>query len=188
MSIKRSLTISFITAALGISLVTGGTFAYFSDTEEAGSTFAAGLLDLGINKETIIKIDNLVPGDTVSGDFELTNDGTVNMKEVNLYSSYEVIDNGENNDGDDLGNHILVEFVHHVSGEENVLFKKKLSELMDNPTKILENFNLENNTRKFSVRFSFLNSEGTQNHFQEDSLELTWKFEAIQRDGKENSQ
>ncbi|WP_067727079.1 TasA family protein [Oceanobacillus damuensis] len=188
MSIKRSLIISFITAALGISLVTGGTFAYFSDTEEAGSTFAAGLLDLGLNKETIIEITNLVPGDTVNGEFELTNDGTVDMKEVNLYSSYEVIDEGLNNGGDDLGNHIFVEFVHYENGEENVLFKKRLSELTDDPTKILENFEAESNPRTFSVRFSFEDNDKNQNHFQEDSLKLKWEFEAIQGDGKENLQ
>lgn len=92
-------------------MVTGGTFAYFKDTEETANTFAAGLLDLGINKESIIKIENIVPGDTINGNFELTNDGTVDMKEVILNSSYEVIDKGEKNNGDDLGDHTCRIFI-----------------------------------------------------------------------------
>lgn len=186
MSLKRSLTVSFITAAIGISLVTGGTFAYFKDTEETANTFAAGLLDLGINKESIITITDIVPGDTINGNFELTNDGTVDMKEVILNSSYEVIDKGENNGGDDLGDHILVEYLYHVNGKENVLFKEKLSSLTDNPKKILEDFTVDSNPKKFTVRFSFVDNEKDQNHFQQDSLKLKWEFEAVQRDGKPN--
>ena len=188
MSLKRSLTVSFITAAIGISLVTGGTFAYFNDTEETANTFAAGLLDLGINKESIITIEDIVPGDTINGNFELTNDGTVDMKEVILNSSYEVIDKGEKNNGDDLGDHILVEYLYHVNGKENVVFKETLADLTDNPKTILEDFTVKSNPKKFTVRFSFVENDKNQNHFQQDSLKLKWEFEAIQRDGKPNFQ
>ncbi|WP_339227306.1 TasA family protein [Oceanobacillus sp. FSL K6-2867] len=188
MNLKKSLTVSFITAALGIGLVTGGTFAYFKDTEDSGNTFAAGLLDLGINKESIITIEDIVPGDTINGNFELSNNGTVDMKEVIFNSSYEVIDQGKNNEKDDLGDHIVVEYLHDVNGKENVLFKEKLSNLTNNPTKILEDFKVDSNPQKFTVRFSFVDNDKNQNHFQQDSLKLKWEFEAIQRDGKPNFQ
>ncbi len=174
---------SIVTAALGFSLIVGGTLAYFNDTQGTTNTFATGLLDLGINKETIFQVDKIVPGDTINGNFELTNDGTVDMKEVILHSSYEVVDNGKNNGGDDFGNHISVEFLYHMNGKEKVLFKKKLSELKGNPTQILEQFPEKSNAAKFAVRLSFVDNEGNQNHFQEDSIELKWEFEAIQRDG-----
>ncbi|WP_369813129.1 TasA family protein [Virgibacillus halodenitrificans] len=29
-----------------------------------------------------------------------------------------------------------------------------------------------------------MNNENNQNHFQKDTIELNWKFEAVQRDGK----
>ena len=187
MDIKNKIIKSIIIATLGLSLIVGGTNAYFNDTKETKNTFEIGLMELGINKEYIIQIDNVVPGDTINRNFELTNDGTVDMKEVILHSSYEVVDKGENNNGDDLGDYINVEYLYHVNGEENELFEKRLSELMDNPTKILDDFAAESNPRKFTVRFSFVDNGGNQNHFQEDSLELKWEFEAIQRDGKPNS-
>lgn len=37
-----------MTAALGLSLIGGGTFAYFSDSETTNNTFAAGTLDLAV--------------------------------------------------------------------------------------------------------------------------------------------
>lgn len=179
---------SIVTAVLGFSLIVSGTLAYFNDTEGTINTFATGLLDLGINKETIIQIDKIVPGDTINGDFELTNDGTVDMKEVILHTTYEVVDIGKINGDDDLGNHISVEFINHVSGKEKVLFKRKLSELNDNPIQILEQFPEKSKAEKFTVRFTFVDNEGNQNHFQEDSIKLKWEFEAIQRDGNPDFQ
>ncbi|PAF18459.1 cell division protein FtsN, partial [Shouchella clausii] len=96
--------------ALGLSLITEGTAAYFNDKEPVTNTIETGILDLGINKETIFQLEDIVPGDSMTGNFELTNDGSVDMKEVKLHSSYEVVDNGEQNQGDDLGKHVRVEF------------------------------------------------------------------------------
>lgn len=186
MSIKRNLTIGVLTAALGFSLISGGTIAYFNNTEATANTFASGVLDLGINKSSIIKIDKIVPGDTINGHFELTNDGSVDMKEVKLLSSYEVGDKGKSNNGDDLGDHIVVEYLQDVNGKETVLVKEKLSNLKGNPTKILDEFPVDSKPKKFTVRFSFVDNGQEQNHFQGDSLELKWEFEAIQRDGNPN--
>ena len=49
-------------AALGLSLIGGGTFAYFSDKEVSNNTFAAGTLDLALNPKTIVDIKDLKPG------------------------------------------------------------------------------------------------------------------------------
>lgn len=186
MNLKKKLLTGMATAALGISLIGGGTYAYFTDTEEASSTFATGLLDLGINKEgTIIEIKDFVPGVTVNGNFELSNDGTVDMKKVTLHTDYEVVDNNKPNNGDDLGEYISVEYFHEINGEETLIFKKMLSELRDNPEpeQVLKAFPAKSDPEKFTVKFEFIDKEN-QNHFQGDQLILNWKFEAAQREGK----
>ncbi|WP_100010391.1 TasA family protein [Lentibacillus sediminis] len=182
MSIKNKILCFVATAVLGLCLMGGGTYAYFSDSETAANTFAAGVLDLGLNKETIIEVDGIVPGDTVKGDFTLTNDGTVDMGEVVLASSYEVVDKHENNGDSDLGDHILVEL--RTKGSEEVIFEKQLSELKDNPALVLESFTAGNKSEEFSVHFTFIENNENQNHFQGDALRLFWEFTAEQREGK----
>lgn len=186
MSLKKKLVTAVASAALGLSLIGGGTYAYFNDTEEASSTFANGLLDLGINEESIINIENLVPGDTINGNFELTNDGTVDMKEVVLHSSYDVTDKYEPNNGDDLGDHIKVVFLYKPNGKETIISSQMLSELNNNPITLLDGFPVGSKAETFTVRFEFVEDGGNQNHFQGDALKLNWKFEAVQRDGKPN--
>ena len=47
MGLKKKLGLGVASMALGASLIGGGTFAYFNDTETAsGNTFAAGTIDL----------------------------------------------------------------------------------------------------------------------------------------------
>lgn len=183
MSIKRNLALSFATAALGLIFISGGTVAYFNDTESAKNTFTTGLLELGINKDSIIQVADIVPGDTMHGNFVLANDGTVNIKEIILHSSYEVIDKGMLNQDDDLGDYIEVKYLYNVKNRERVVVEKTLSELKDNPQQIMKEFPVGSNEAKFAVQFQFIDNGEDQNHFQEDELILSWNFEATQRDG-----
>lgn len=50
MGIKKTLGFGVATAALGLTLIGGGTFAYFSDSVETTGTFAAGTLDLNADR------------------------------------------------------------------------------------------------------------------------------------------
>lgn len=174
------------TAVLGLGLIGGGTYAYFNDTEPTQNTFATGVLDLGLNKETIIEIEDIIPGDTVNGNFELTNDGTVDMGEVILNTSYEVVDKNKANDGDDLGDHIRVKFLSRTNEEGTVISEVMLSELADNPVEVLGEFPADSKPEKFTVRFEFVDNGENQNHFQGDGLKLNWEFVAEQREGKPN--
>ena len=61
MSLKK-LGMGVASAALGLSLIGGGTFAYFSDKEVSNNTFAAGTLDLTLDPKTLVNIENLKPG------------------------------------------------------------------------------------------------------------------------------
>ncbi|MBO1911028.1 spore coat protein, partial [Microvirga sp. 3-52] len=67
MSLKKKLAMSIATGALAVSMIGGGTYAYFNDVEVNQSTFAAGTLDINIEgndaDNAIINVDNLKPGD-----------------------------------------------------------------------------------------------------------------------------
>ncbi len=186
MSIKRKIALSFATALLGLTFISGGTVAYFNDTESANNTFTTGLLEVGINKSTIIQVEDIVPGDAMHGHFVLTNDGSINIKEILLHSSYEVIDKGKSNQDDDLGDHIKVKYLYNVNTRERVVVEKTLSELKDSPQQIMKEFPVGSNAAKFAVQFQFIDNGEDQNHFQEDELLLNWNFEAVQRDGDPN--
>lgn len=88
MSIKKKLTVGAMSAALGISLVAGGTWAAFNDIEEASASIAAGELNLDLGKiqgEPIhFSINNLKPGDTMTRKINLKNIGSLAIKDVLL--------------------------------------------------------------------------------------------------------
>src|SRR5690625_4267051 len=102
-----------MSAALGISLIGGGTFAYFSDTETTENTFAAGTLDLSAEPTTIIDVENIKPGDSMVRTFELQNNGSLDIHRVYLDTEYTV-DDAEGNNTEDFGEHIEVEFLYNV--------------------------------------------------------------------------
>ncbi|MCM3692726.1 TasA family protein [Neobacillus niacini] len=92
MSMKKKLGLGVASAALGLSLIGGGTWAAFNDTGAINNHFAAGTLDLGVvaNSQTEpINFDlrNMKPGDSVERVFTLTNKGSLAIKEVLLSGS-----------------------------------------------------------------------------------------------------
>ncbi|MCM3718507.1 TasA family protein [Fictibacillus phosphorivorans] len=87
MSIKKQLGMGVATAALGLTLVGGGTWAAFNDTATINNHFAAGTLDLEVgkvNKAANFDLGNMKPGDEVKRVFTLNNKGTLAIKEVLL--------------------------------------------------------------------------------------------------------
>lgn len=193
MTIKKQIGASFMTAVLGVAFIAGGTYAYFNDTAEANSTFAAGTIELSLDNTEIINIDNIKPGDSMTRDFELHNDGTLDMDKVFLDTSYKVNDaKGDNTEN--FADHIEVEFLYNVDKFDEVIFEATLSELEDmTPEAINENIidpilgkGLEaGDSDDFVVKFNFVDNEGDQNQFQGDSLELEWTFTAIQTAGED---
>jgi spore coat-associated protein N len=86
---KKKLGLGVASAALGLSLIGGGTWAAFNDTATINNHFAAGELDLAVgktNNSTPISFDlsNMKPGDNVQRIFKLNNAGTLAIKEVLL--------------------------------------------------------------------------------------------------------
>lgn len=193
MSFKKKLSKSMLTAALGFSLMGGGTYAYFSDTVETNNTFAAGSLDLSVNPETIVNIEDLKPGDEISREFDISNGGTLDINKVLLDTSYTVDDaNGDNTE--DFGEHIKVTILYNQANatvEVMEMTLKELSEEQPDITAIDEFVGGEKgpnglepgDTDKIIVLFEFVDNGEDQNQFQEDALQLKWKFIAEQTDG-----
>jgi spore coat-associated protein N len=87
MSIKKKLGLGVASAALGLSLIGGGTWAAFNDTATINNHFAMGTLDLTVGKVNAaanFDLGNMKPNDSVLRVFTLHNNGSLAIKEVLL--------------------------------------------------------------------------------------------------------
>ncbi|MFO1443248.1 M73 family metallopeptidase [Bacillus sp. Bva_UNVM-123] len=208
MSMKKKLGMGIASAALGLALVGGGTYAYFSDTEVTNNTFAAGTLDLAVNPSVIMDVSNIKPGDIMVKEFQLENNGTLDISKVDLTTVYNVIDvKGDNTD--DFGKHIKVLFLENIdkTGEgwliddfNDVISETTLYDLQHMTPDAVENlqhwitwfFELNGEesglkagtSDQMYVAFQFVDNGEDQNEFQGDSLELEWTFTAYQTEGE----
>jgi spore coat-associated protein N len=204
MSIKKKLGLGIASAALGLSLIGGGTFAYFNDVETSNNSFAAGTLNLTLQPTQMFKIQNMKPGDRMFKRFNLKNDGSLNIKNVLLDTDYQVHD-ANNNNSIDLGSKIEVTFLEYegVWDESKpldqwddqsgikIVAKKTLAELKDmNDADLAQLANLlpEGSLKPgkdvyLTVQLQFVDDNTVQNQFQGDSLDLGWTFTANQEAG-----
>lgn len=193
-------------AALGLALIGGGTYAYFSDTEVTNNTFAAGTLDLAVDPTTIIDVDNLKPGDVMYRDFVLENNGTLDISKVNLSTNYTVVD-AKSDNVDDFGKHIMVHFLENADKTawglggidyNDVITSTTLYDLQNMTPDAVESvtawwawFGGEGSglpagtSDDMNVLFEFVDNDDDQNEFQGDALNLKWTFEAEQTEGEE---
>ncbi|MDQ0297785.1 spore coat-associated protein N [Salibacterium salarium] len=196
MGLKKKLGLGVSTAALGLSLIGGGTFAYFSDTADANGTFSAGTIDLTAEPETVIDVDNLKPGDWMIRSFELENNGSLDIGSIKMDTDYSV-DDVEGDNAEDFGEHIEVSFLYNDDKDDTVIYSTSLADLQSQDPDVIEGniFSgwfgeigglLEAGTSdELHVMFEFVDNGEDQNEFQGDALDLTWEFEAMQTDGEE---
>lgn len=193
MGIKNKVGAGILSAAIGLSLIGGGTYAYFSDSEDSVSTFAAGTIDLQIEPTEIVELDNLKPGDSVSRTFKLQNKGSIGIGKVLLETDYDVNDvKGDNTE--DFGEHIEVEFLYNIDQVNEVIYETTLAELKKmTPEAVSEEIflpiigenGLEAGTEDdFLVKFNFIDNTKDQNQFQGDIINLRWTFNAQQTGGE----
>ncbi|MCE3198414.1 TasA family protein [Paenibacillus sonchi] len=196
MGIKKTLGLGIASAALGLSLIGGGTFAYFSDTATSTATFAAGTLDLNSDPSVIVDIQNLKPGDTVTKTFKLKNDGTLDIGSILLKTTTEVTDTLGDNNGVDLSKFIKVKFLKNndkgtIISPEVVVYETTLDALKGQTPDLVNNTGWDQilteadgikaqSSDSFTVKFEFVDTGEAQNYFQKDKLKLTWNFEAKQ--------
>ncbi|MGM0854739.1 MAG: TasA family protein [Bacillota bacterium] len=193
MSFTKKVSQGVMSAALGLSLIGGGTFAYFSDSVEAENTFAAGTLDLGLNPSTVVNISNIKPGDEIYREFTLENNGTLDIGKVLLDTSYTVEDaqlDGQANT-DELAKHIKVTIMYNTSSSTNTVVETTLHDLQTQQPDLTQIDNLAGpfpdgipagEKEKIFVLFEFVDNGENQNQFQGDKLKVDWTFNAEQTD------
>ncbi|UOQ44256.1 CalY family protein [Halobacillus salinarum] len=196
MSFFKKVSMGMVTASLGLSLMGGGTYAYFSDTETTNNTFGLGTLDVSVDPQVIVDIDNLKPGDRVLREFKLGNEGTLDIKSISLLTKYNVSDSKGDNAGQDLGKHIRVNFLWNWDKESEPVFETTLSELQSMDPDVVAKDVFDPLWEKHGgldvgdedtlwVQFEFVDNGEEQNVFQGDDLNLEWKFKATQTEGKD---
>lgn len=185
---------NLMTAALGLSLITGGTYAYFSDSFATENTFAAGTLDLAVNPDFVVNIDNIKPGDEIYREFTLENNGTLDIHKVLLQTDYSVVDaNGDN--VEDFADHIKVTIMYNTSSATVPVVETTLAELSNTEPDLtaIDTFVgggqipdgiLAGEKEKMFVLFEFVDNGQDQNQFQGDQLRVNWTFNAEQTAGE----
>ncbi|MGX4671059.1 TasA family protein [Cerasibacillus sp. JNUCC 74] len=193
MGIKKQIGIGVLSAALGLAMIGGGTYAYFSDEEVSQNTFAAGTLDLNAEPTEMINLNNLKPGDSMIRTFELQNNGTLDIEKVLLETNYSVID-AKSDNTDDFGKHIEVEFLYNADKLDEVIYKTTLADLKNMKPEAVNKHVFypqfgdkglpAGTVDDIAVKFNFVDNEKDQNEFQGDALNLEWTFKAVQAPGE----
>ncbi|MCG3420774.1 CalY family protein [Oceanobacillus jordanicus] len=195
MKLKKQLSLALASSVLGVALISGGTYAYFSDQEVSSNSFAAGTLDLSMNETALIELENLKPGDTMMREFNLANDGSLKIENVFLETAYSVNDI-ENNNAEDYGKHIKVNFLWNWDQESEPVFETTLYDLQQMDPDVVkrdiwdplweQKGGLDSEeSHDFWVEFEFVDNDADQNMYQGDALSLEWTFNATQGDGEE---
>jgi spore coat-associated protein N len=83
MGVKKKLGLGLASAVMGLSLVGGGTFAYFNDTATLHNSFESGTLVLNLEQSYNFPInfdlENIKPGDSWERQFVLANNGSLDF-------------------------------------------------------------------------------------------------------------
>ena len=198
MNLKKKLATGILTGALAVSMIGGGTYAYFNDVEVNNSSFAAGTLDINVAgndaDNAIINVTNIKPGDTMLRTFKLNNTGSLDVSKVLLTSEYVVTDTDGNNAGTDFGDHIKVKFLTNKDKASTVIWETTLSDL--SKTDVVDRNIIggllggerdglkAGTTDELYVMFEFVDNKADQNIYQGDSLQLEWTFDAKQTAGE----
>ncbi|MBG9831818.1 MULTISPECIES: TasA family protein [Bacillus cereus group] len=196
MSFKKKLGVGVISAALGLSFIGGGTYAYFSDHVVTNNTFTAGTLDLAMQPTTSLDLIQLKPGDKILKKFNLKNSGTLDIQDVVMKIDYTVNDALKNNQADDFGKHIKVKFLWDWDPAKSPVYETTLAELKEQGPEIVsekvfaskwtESRGLQPGKMDwFWMKFIFEDNGKDQNMFQGDSIALKMEFQANQTEGRE---
>ncbi|WP_404456809.1 TasA family protein [Oceanobacillus kapialis] len=195
MKLKKQLGLALVSSVLGVALISGGTFAYFSDQEEASGSFAAGTLDVSMNEPTLIELENLKPGDKAMREFSLANEGSLKIENVFLETAYSVTDAQADNT-EDYGKHIKVNFLWNWNQESEPVFETTLYDLQQMDPDVVKRDIWDplweqkggldaEEAHDFWVEFEFVDNGADQNMYQGDGLSLEWTFNATQGAGEE---
>lgn len=210
MGIKKKLGMGVMAGALGLSLVGGGTYAAFTDTEGTSDSYAAGLLDLQLvenDKTTDLEgslfktnLQDFKPGDSITKEMRVKNNGTLSIKDVVVKGTYSgFADAGGNlNSDDDLGGwnsdndfakqiHVLIKDKDGMPVYDDTLARLNNASLAsDDITGSTSNGSLPaipapGDTDPVTITLTF--NENAGNEFMEDEMDINFEFIATQFDG-----
>ncbi|MGH0792118.1 TasA family protein [Bacillus cereus] len=196
MSFKKKLGVGVVSAALGLSFIGGGTYAYFSDQVVTNNTFTAGTLDLAMQPTTSLDLNQLKPGDKILKKFNLKNSGMLAIQDVVMKIDYTVNDVLKNNQADDFGKHIKVQFLWDWDPAKSPVYETTLAELKEQGSEVVskkvfaskwtESRGLQPGKMDwFWMKFIFEDNGNDQNMFQGDRIALKMEFQANQTEGRE---
>lgn len=173
-----------MTGLVGISLVSGGTVAYFSDSVETNNKILTGTLDLDINDNDglLFEFKNKKPGDTFDHSFDVINAGTLAMKDVTLYSEHEIYNREGKKDNNGFDKQIIVKKIQ-VDGLPVLDKEMTLEKLKKHPVMLKNNIQADTPAVQVYVEFEFKKTDKDQNKYQGNMMKLKWTFEATQEDG-----
>ncbi|NQX46749.1 cell division protein FtsN [Paenibacillus tritici] len=195
MNVKKTLGLGVVSAALGLTLVGGGTFAYFSSTSTTSASFNNGTLSLKSDPSVIVNLSNLKPGDSILRDFKLKNDGTLNIPKVILRTSSLITDAQGDNGSHNFKDDIIVTFLVNKDKKESPLLVISLADLENQSPDLVargivgailggEKSGIKAGTSdNLTIQFAFKETLQPQNYYQGDTLALTLNFEANQEAG-----
>lgn len=91
---KKKIILALTAAALTTLMIVGGTLAWFTDKEEANNVISLGNVDVtltepGFNRDTAI---NIVPGDVITKDPTIKNEGEATYIRANIDYTGSTID------------------------------------------------------------------------------------------------
>ncbi|MHA6252387.1 TasA family protein [Oceanobacillus sp. CAU 1775] len=197
MNLKKNIVVGMVAGLLGVALISGGTFAYFSDSVTTEHQIKSGIIDLDVRSQQgnyvddgglLLEFENIKPGDPPFGySFHIRNTGTLNIGSVHLTSEHTILDSNNTvvNNGFD-GQIFITELM--VNGENKLAQPITLEELNSRtrvePILLVEDIKADTEDEMFglipvSVEFVFMGGE-EQNIFQGNTIELEWSFEAMQ--------
>jgi spore coat-associated protein N len=183
MAIKEKLGMSMLIGVLGIVLISGGTFAYFSDSVQTNNKVNAGTLDLGVadidDEGVLFEFANKKPGDTFDYTFSLRNEGSLDIRDVTLYSGHMIRDKDGEITENGFAEQILLTSVK-VNEDELIDEAITIADLKENELVLIEDFGSGDEDAAVYVAFEFIKTDDSQNKYQGNSLELEWTFEAMQ--------
>jgi spore coat-associated protein N len=207
MTIKKKLGMGILTGVMGLSLVGGGTWAAFTDEEQALNNFAAGTLNLQLENAangelgaTALDLSNMKPGDSKDYDIYFDNIGTLAIK--NIFVSGERVssewDDGGTPNGETDSEFISTEsqFLNQFTikiadGAGNPVLGMNLKEFLDGDTSkdaikkaSEEGMGLPVDKDRDFIRVTIkFKNDGNQNKFMGDSAQFKLKFLATQQNG-----
>ncbi|WP_077301347.1 TasA family protein [Virgibacillus pantothenticus] len=190
MSFKKKLGMGIATAVLGVGLIGGGTFAYFSDQEVVENSFAAGTLDIGVDPTIAFDINNLKPGDYMTRSFKMTNEGTLDISKVLMNTSFSGTEGFED--------HLRVDFLKSDGKVIESLSGKTIRELSQIKNQditpgfwvwwpfVQEGKGIPIGTEDtIRIKITFVDNGEDQNFLQGANLDVDFALEAHQTEGEE---